>query len=172
MITMKYFFVLFINCLVLFNLAKAQRSSANLNDSWTNLKLQLHKKAELYINVATFSQRIKHADKNIINKIMVFALALENTIAIKDTISVQLISIIANRNDSLIIYLPQLVVQFNKDKKLNSSTTLSNYEARLEGTENRIALAIYDYNETCKLAGRQDLYFNTMPIDQAPKIEF
>jgi len=82
------------------------------------------------------------------------------------------IVITRNRNNKLTKALTKTLVSFENDTKYKNRNTVMNLIAQLEGTENRIALARREYNETCKKNKKTDLQYLTNENSGAVQVQF
>ncbi|MBS1915536.1 MAG: hypothetical protein JST87_04615 [Bacteroidetes bacterium] len=76
-----------------------------------------------------------------------------------DTLSNTMVTDIHNHNDSLSILVKKGFDMLRADKTFVATNELQDVFMQLEGAENRIYIAIKDFNEACKNIKRQDLCF-------------
>ena len=143
-----------------------------INASWTNLKTQLLRRADIVSNLTGLLSKSSKIDKEQLNNSKVFAVDLfkyVDTLNKKDSLSVSLASI---KNNKLTQALARTIVTLENDSKLRSNNDVNGLLMQLEGCENRMALAKRAYNETCKKFKRTDLLFGPDQRVKAPEVKF
>lgn len=77
-----------------------------------------------------------------------------------------------NKNKLLRTKLSEAFVILEKSKGYSDNKVLLELTTHLEGIENRIAVAVMDYNNTCVERKRADLYFDSGNSSPAPEVKF
>ena len=112
-----------------------------VNSQYSNVEVQLERRADLIPNlINTVKGYVKHEDE-VIDKI---TSARENLLKASD------ISKKAEANEELTNAIDALMVVVENYPDLKANTNFINLQDELAGTENRIAVARRDYNETVK----------------------
>ena len=146
-----------------------QDTSKLLNTTWQTLKAQLSRRTNLSNRLAKILEPNEKPDTSIIEQLKANTVLLRDLLDL-DKIDSITITKIHDRNDSLSISISKGVDVLQTDKSLIPTNEFEDIAIQLEGTENRIYIAIRDFNEICKNNGRYDLYFKK-PLGDTEAIE-
>jgi hypothetical protein len=148
-----------------------QDTTCQINTTWTGLKTQLQRRSEIAVNLATMLSKTK-ADKEQLDSLRTSAIDLFkyiDTLGVRDSL---VVSLAETKNNKLTKTLAGTLIKTENDKKNSANHEFVDLLIRLEGCENRIALAKQDYNEACKICNRTDLLFREEQINKAEEIKF
>lgn len=135
-----------------------QDTTVQINSSWKNLTTQLKRRTDIVINLGSFLPEFnKNAKKEYSNSKLI-AIELVNFIETIKTLDSTSISIVSSKNDKLTQALSRTLVVLESEKKLWKNNDFIDIITQLEGSENRIAVARNDFNETCKSFNRLDFF--------------
>jgi len=136
-----------------------QDTSKAFNESWQTLKTQLLRRTNLAKQFAQILSQNKNVDTSFITQLNKNAADISATLNINDTLSNIIVNNIHDKNDSLSMLLKKGFDILQSDKTFTPTNEFQDVLMQLEGTENRIYIAIKDFDEACKNIKRQDLYF-------------
>ena len=149
-----------------------QDTTTSIIKSWAILKTQLQRRTDIVINLTNTLTKSNKVDKKELAKSKKFATDIFkylDTLKQFDSLS---ISVTMKKNSKLTKSLTKTIASLENDKKFNIRNDIINHYAQLEGTENRIALARREYNETCKTFNRLDLLFLADQETKAVQVQF
>lgn len=134
------------------------QDTSKLNTTWQTLKTQLLRRTILSNHLLKILKQSEIADTRLVEKLKT------NTVLLRDLLGLNRLDSIAiteihDRNDSLSISISKSFDVLQNDKSVGQTTELGDVAMQLEGTENRIYVAIRDFNEICKSSRRENLYF-------------
>ncbi len=147
----------------------AQDTSNLLNTSWQTLKTQLSRRANLSNRLVKILEQTKIADTSSVKQLKTNTVLLKNLLE-SEIMDSSTVGKIHDRNDSLSISISKSLGILQNDKSFIPTTEFQDIVMQLEGTENRIYVAIRDFNEICKNNGQQNLYFKK-PLGDTEAIE-
>jgi LemA protein len=149
-----------------------QDTTAQINTAWTNLKTQLQRRTDIVSNLASILSKSTKVDKEELNNSKLVSIDLFkylDTLRLKDSLTISLAS---TKNNKLTQALARTLATLENDKKLSADDQLQGLLMKLEGCENRIALAKRAYNDVCKEYGKTDLLFGSDSTEKGPEIKF
>jgi hypothetical protein len=82
------------------------------------------------------------------------------------------IAMTIRKNNILTKLLTKAIILFRNDPQFKNQNDVINLMAQLEGAENRITVARYEYNVSCKIFNRPDLRFQDNEDTKAVRVEF
>jgi hypothetical protein len=133
-----------------------------LNDAWTKLKVQLHRRNDIAANLISGISKAGFGDSLAIKEVRTelenFTRFCENDRALDSTI-VQLTKQKADKSRQLVLKAWKLLPI---DDPLNQES-FRNLQMQLESAENRIRVAKKDFNDLCSKYNRKDLLFDPKP---------
>lgn len=165
---LKFILVSFV-ALLLVQQSLAQDTSKLLNTSWQTLKTQLSRRTNLSNRLVKILEQTKASDTSLVKQLKINTVLLTNLLDLQKMDS-STIDNIHDQNDSLSISISKSLDFLQSDKNFILTAELGDIAMQLEGTENRIYVAIRDFNEICKNNGRQNLYFKK-PLGDTEAIE-
>jgi hypothetical protein len=139
-----------------------QDTSKLFDNAWRTLKRQLLRKADAVSIFANFLQQNKNADSLLLRKLSSNKFYLIHLLNSPNPLDSNIITNIHDANDSLSILINEGYNVLLNDKRFIQSDGFIYVATELEGTENRIYIAVKDYNDSCKSIRRQDLYFKRL----------
>lgn len=164
-----------ISCLFLFLLitlnSVGQKISPQIETKWSDLKIQFENRSKIVNELAKALSKSK-VDKKRIDNLKNTASALSNhftKLSSLDSISISLAEVI---NVKLIQSIQQTLLTVESQPALRGSRTFSDLQMKLEGSENEIAVAVYDYNNICMKYKRTDLLFHRTNQNMQTEIKF
>ncbi|MDB5276155.1 MAG: LemA family protein [Ferruginibacter sp.] len=148
-----------------------QDTATSIEKNWAILKTQLQRRTNIVIN---FIQTLNNSnkDKKELAKLKMIATGISkylDTLKQFDSLS---IDVTMKKNHSLNKILTKTITSIENDKKFNKRNDVMNLMAQLEGAENRIVVARYEYNKSCKTFNRPDLQFREKEDAKAVRVEF
>jgi hypothetical protein len=143
-----------------------QDSSKLSNDTWITLRTLLLKRTHVVTQLINFLQQNKNFDSTLLGQLKSNASNLSSFLNSCDRLDSNLITNIHDINDSLSISINKTYNLLLTDKGFNQTDTFIYIATELEGTENRIYIAVKDYNQSCKSMARPDLYFKKLWGDE------
>lgn len=149
-----------------------QDSTSAVVKNWINLKTQLQRKANLATSLAIMVEGSKTMERQKIAQLKMAAADLFKFLDTLKQFDSLAIAAASDRNRSLDESLTETTALAEKDAKLKKRNDMTALIAQLEGAENRVTVARYDYNENCKTFNRPDLLFRTNDVTRQTKIEF
>ena len=148
------------------------QDTSSINKSWKTLKIQLQRRTDIIVNLTQPLYSSKIVDKKELIKLKKSAVDIFKYLDTLKRLDSSSIVIIRNSNNQLTTTLTKTLVSFENDKKFKNRNTVMNLVYQLEGTENDIALARREYNETCKKNNRTDLQYLTDENSRGVQVQF
>jgi LemA protein len=169
---MRHFFRISVLLILLSQSCFGQDTTALINASWTNLKTQLQRRTDIITNLTNELYKSTNVDKVELTNSKTYCIDLfkyVDTLTFRDSLS---ISLAYNKNNRLTQAISRTLVTLENDQNFKNRNEVTILIMHLEGCENRLALVKREYNETCKVYQRTDLYFGNNQVDKAPEVKF
>ena len=138
---------------------------------WLDLKTQFQKRSKV-VNKLTKELSKSNVDKKQTDNLKNAVFALSNHLNKLSSVDSLSISLVEVKNMNLIQAIQQALLAIERQPTLKSTRTFSDLQMQLEGCENQIAVAVNDYNSTCKKYKRTDLVFHRTNQTQATEVKF
>lgn len=150
----------------------AQDSTDHVTASWLKLKSQMQRRNDIAI---VLTGKLIASSKPVKQEYRDVGSAVKDLSACIDTLRTTAnlnAPLIYSKNKQLTAALSRSLVWLENDTKMKSSGEVQDLLMQLEASENRLHMAILDFNKVCMAAGRPELIFRAEETDEAPKVRF
>src|ERR1019366_2520101 len=111
-------------------------------------------------------EQTQNVDTILIRQLKTNTTLLNNLLNYNQRLDSSIVTNIHDKNDSLSRLIRNGFDTLQSDKNFTRTEEFQDITIQLEGTGNRIYIAVRDFNEACKSIGRQDLYFKKLWGDE------
>ena len=149
-----------------------QDTTSSILKNWTILKTQLQRRTNVVINLVQILNESNKVDKEVLTNLKIHATDIFiylDTLKHFDSLSIDLTM---KKYNTLNESLTKTIILIESRTKFNNQIDIINLMAQLNGAENRIKVARYEYNESCKAFNRPGLQFWEKGDAKAVKVEF
>ena len=143
-----------------------QDTSKTINGTWQTLKTQLLRRTGLATRFEKVLEQTQNVDTILIRQLKTNTTLLNNLLNYNQRLASSIVTNIHDKNDSLSRLIRKGFDTLQSDKNFTRTEEFQDITIQLEGTGNRIYIAVRDFNEACKSIGRQDLYFKKLWGDE------
>lgn len=169
---MKYILMLLVIFSTIHSNVFSQQDQKTIQSSWINLKAELKRRSGIVNSISSEVNNISKEAKLSFQKTKALSDDLLKYIDTLHADNASSITKCGNKNKLLQAKLSEAFVILEKNGDYNKNSTLLELTTQLEGTENRIAVAIQEYNKICLEKKRADLHFDSSNSSPAPAVKF
>lgn len=150
----------------------AQNVSDEIKERWANIISDLNRKNDLVGSLTNYLSEVRFKGNDKLGKMktaIVNCQKLLDTVVLENT---KTVSAVASRSLQLSKAIDDVMSDVEQQASLKQKQQFHDLLRQLEGTENRIHVAINEYNTGCRKAKRFDLIFPSIGISRSPEVKF
>ncbi|MFT3701693.1 MAG: LemA family protein [Agriterribacter sp.] len=169
---MKHILLLLVVFSTIHSIGFSQQNQNSIQSSWDNLKIVFQRRLDIIKQIYMAVDKSSKDAKLCLEKAKAMSDDLWKYIDTLHADNAVSITRCANKNKLLRAKLSEAFVILEKNGGHNDNNALLDLTTQLEGTENRIAVAVQQYNNTCVKRKRADLHFDLGNSSPAPAVKF
>ena len=170
---MKYIFSFSLFFSVLFSLNCLGQDTLSSNNSyWVNLKTQLQKRTEIVNDLTKLLSNPQKINKQLLDNLKKVNIDFNKYLDTLKIINTQTISIASSKNNRLVLSIMKVLIELEKNRTLTKNKKIIEFQGKLEGCENRIAMLKREYNDNCEKNQKSYLQFNPDQVREDKEIKF